>query len=267
MDRGVGKILTKLDELNIADNTLVMFMSDNGGNFEEINDPGPKVSRDPWIPYITHNGRPVDRGNKPEVMPGPEDTYQSIGIPWGNCANTPFCLYKHFAHEGGISTPFIARWPKGIRQANALTHQLGHETDVMATCLDVAKVPYPAKAKSGQQPPALAGTSLRPIFEGRQRTDRGPMFWEHEGNAAMRDGKWKLVSRFPDAWELHDMEADRTELHNVAEIYPDRVKEMSAAYAAWATRVGVKTWPMPETPQGERDGAMTTPTYLRHDRP
>ena len=267
MDRGVGTIMDKVDELGIADNTLIMFLSDNGGNFEEMNDPGPSVPREDWLPYKTHDGRPVNRGNKPNVLPGPEDTYQSIGIPWGNCANTPFRLYKHFAHEGGISTPFIARWPKGIKQADGLTHQLGHETDIMPTCLDLAKVAYPAKATSGNAPPALAGTSLRPIFEGRTRTDRGPMFWEHEGNAAMRDGKWKLVSRFPDAWELHDMEADRTELHNVAEVYPAKVKEMAATYAAWATRVGVQPWPMPQTPKGEQDGAMTAPAYLRHDRP
>jgi arylsulfatase A-like enzyme len=267
MDRGVGRVLSKLDELGLTDNTLVMFMSDNGGNFEELNDPGDAVPRDPWIPYKTHDGRPVNRGNKPSVMPGGEDTYQSIGIPWGNCANTPFRLYKHYAHEGGISTPFIAHWPKGIKQRGSVTHQLGHETDIMATCLDLANVPYPAKARDGEQPPALAGTSLRPIFEGRQRTDRGPMFWEHEGNAAMRDGKWKLVSRFPDAWELHDMEADRTEIHNVAELHPERVLTMASTYNDWAKRVGVQTWPMPETPRGEQDGAMTAPAYLRHDRP
>jgi arylsulfatase A-like enzyme len=267
MDHGVGRILIRLDELGIADNTLVMFMSDNGGNFEELNDPGDKVPRDPWIPYKTHDGRPVNRGNKPAVMPGSEDTYQSIGIPWGNCANTPFRLYKHYAHEGGISTPFIAHWPKGIKQRGTVTHQLGHETDIMATCLDLANVPYPAKAKDGERPPALAGKSLRPIFEGRQRTDRGPMFWEHEGNAAMRDGKWKLVSRFPDAWELHDMEADRTEIHNVAELHPERVQTMASTYNDWAKRVGVQTWPMPETPRGEQDGAMNAPPYLRHDRP
>ena len=266
MDRGVGRILAKLDQHNIADNTLVMFMSDNGGNFEEMDDPGISVPRPDWLPYVTHVGKPVNRGNKPDVMPGPEDTYQSIGIPWGNCANTPFRLYKHYAHEGGISTPFIARWPKGIKRTNAVTHQLGHETDIMATCLDVAGVPYPVKAKSGEAPPVLAGTSLCPIFEDRTRTDRGPMFWEHEGNAAMRDGKWKLVSRFPDAWELHDMEADRTELHNLAELYPGRVKQMASTYAAWAKRVDVQPWPMPETPQGEKDGAMGTPPYLRHDR-
>jgi arylsulfatase A-like enzyme len=267
MDRNIGLIVAKLEMLGIADNTLVMFMSDNGGNFEEIGDPGDKVARPPWIPYKTHDGQPVIQGNKPDIMPGPEKTYQSIGIPWGNCANTPFRLYKHYAHEGGIATPFIAHWPKGIKQANSVTHQLGHETDIMATCLDLAKLPYPSQSKSGEQPPALAGTSLRPIFEGRTRTDRGPMFWEHEGNAAMRDGKWKLVSRFPDAWELHDMEADRTELHNVADLYPDRVKTMAADYHSWAERIGVKNWPMPETPAGERDGAMTSPPYLRHDRP
>ena len=92
------------------------------GNFEEMNDPGAQVPREDWMPYTTHDGRPVNRGNKPDVLPGPEDTYQSIGIPWGNCANTPFRLYKHYAHEGGISTPFLARWPKGIKQANTLTH-------------------------------------------------------------------------------------------------------------------------------------------------
>jgi arylsulfatase A-like enzyme len=267
MDRGVGRILAKLDEFGISDNTLVMFMSDNGGNFEEMNDPGDTVPREPWLPYRTHGGRPVIRGNKPSVMPGGEDTYQSIGIPWGNCSNTPFRLYKHYAHEGGISTPFIAHWPKGIKQQGSVTHQLGHETDIMATCLDVAKVPYPAKAKDGNQPPALAGTSLQPIFEGSQRTDRGPIFWEHEGNAAIRDGKWKLVSRFPDAWELHDMDADRTEMHNVAELHPERVRTMASAYSDWAKRVGVQTWPMPETPRGDQDGAMIAPEYLRHDRP
>ena len=267
MDRGIGRIFAKLDQRGIADNTLIMFMSDNGGNFEEMNDPGPVVPREDWMPYATRDGRPVNRGNKPAVMPGSEDTYQSIGIPWGNCANTPFRLYKHYAHEGGISTPFIARWPAGIKQKDAITHQLGHETDIMATCLDIAEVSYPSKAKNGEQPPALAGTSLRPIFENRTRTDRGPLFWEHEGNAAMRDGKWKLVSRYPDAWELHDMEADRTELHNLADQNPDRVTNMAAAYSEWAKRVGVQSWPMPETPTGEREGAMSSPPYLRHDRP
>lgn len=267
LDHGIGRIMAKLDELRIADNTLVLFMSDNGGNFEEMNDPGDQAPRPAWLPYKTRDGRPVIRGNKPDVMPGPANTYQSIGIPWGNCANTPFRLYKHYAHEGGISSPLIVRWPRGIRQKGTLTHQLGHETDLMPTFLDLAHVSYPEKAKSGQKPPALAGTSLRPIFEGRTRTGRGPFFWEHEGNAAMRDGRWKLVSRFPDAWELYDMEADRTEMHDVAELDPARVQQMAAQYRTWAQRVGVQKWPMPETPSGERDGAMNSPAYLQADRP
>ena len=157
MDRGIGKILAKLDELGIADNTLVMFMSDNGGNFEELGDGGPNSVRPAYIPYKTHDGRPVNQGNKPEVMPGPEDTYQSIGIPWGNCANTPFRLYKHYAHEGGIATPFIARWPRGIKATGTMTNQPGHETDVMATCLDLAGAAYPAKAPSGADAAGAGG--------------------------------------------------------------------------------------------------------------
>ena len=266
LDRGIGQIVAKVEELGIADNTLIFFMSDNGGNFEELADTGPEAARPDYIPYSTLDGRPVRRGNRPEILPGPADTYQSIGIPWGNCANTPFRLYKHYAHEGGISTPLIVHWPKGIKAGSGLTHQIGHETDIMPTCLDVAGVAYPKMTKSGQPPPALAGTSLRPIFQGARCTGRGAFFWEHEGNSAMRDGRWKLVSRFPDAWELYDMEADRTERNDVADKYPDRVKAMAASYAAWAKRIGVQPWPMPETPAGQRDGAMDSPTYLRHDR-
>ncbi|MEO6924838.1 MAG: hypothetical protein ABI142_13510, partial [Bryocella sp.] len=107
--------------------------------------------------------------------------------------------------------------------------------------------------------------SLRPVFEGHTRT-RGPIFWEHEGNSAMRDGKWKLVSRFPDAWELYDMEQDRTELHDLADTHPQRVKAMAADWGAWAKRIGVQPWPMPQTPPSQRDGAMDAPDYLLHDR-
>lgn len=266
LDRGIGQIVDKVNQLGIAENTLIFFMSDNGGNFEELDDPGPKAPRPDYMPYTTLDGRPVQRGNKPEVMPGPADTYQSIGIPWGNCANTPFRLYKHYAHEGGISSPLIVHWPAAIKKGDALTHQTGHETDIMATCLDVAGVPYPATAKSGQPLPALAGTSLMPILLGSVRTGRAPFFWEHEGNSAMREGKWKLVSRFPDAWELYDMEEDRTELHDLSDAQPERVTAMVASYSAWAKSVGVQPWPMPETPPREQDGAMASPPYLRHDR-
>jgi arylsulfatase len=130
----------------------------------------------------------------------------------------------------------------------------------MPTFLEAAGATYPASVPAGPLP-ALAGESLMPVFQGKPRT-RGPMFWEHEGNKAVRDGKWKLVSRFPVGWELYDMEADRTETHDLAAAMPDRVKTMEAMYDAWATRIGVHQWPMPETPKGQRTGRLVTPPYL-----
>jgi len=198
-------------------------------------------------------------------MPGSATTFASYGIPWGNASNTPFRLYKHYAHEGGISTPFIVHWPRGLK-SKGITHAIGHEIDVMPTCLEAAGVPYPTTSKAGTAPPPLEGKSLLPVLQGRGIAERS-LFWEHEGNCAVREGKWKLVSRFPDSWELYDMERDRTEMRNLADQYPDRVREMIADYAAWAHRVGAQPWPMPQTPRGnEREGGMPTPPYLLKDR-
>lgn len=265
LDQNVGKIVRKLRELGILDNTLIFFMSDNGGNFEEMRRLAAYENRPPFMPDRTKDGKAIVSGNEPSVMPGPATTYASYGIPWGNCSNTPFRLYKHYAHEGGISTPFLAHWPKGIT-SSGLVPAIGHEIDVMPTCLEVAKASYPSTSKAGTPPTPLAGLSLAPLFHGGQLKDRS-LFWEHEGNSAVRHGKWKLVSRFPDAWELYDMETDRTEMHDVADLYPERVKSMAADYEAWARRVGAQKWPMPETPEGERAGAMPSPAYLQHDRP
>jgi arylsulfatase A-like enzyme len=265
LDQNVGKILNKLRQLGIFDNTLIFFMSDNGGNYEEIGRIPPDQIRPPHIPYRTKDGKGIVTGNDPSIMPGPATTYASYGIPWGNCSNTPFRLYKHYAHEGGISTPFIAHWPKGISNSGMVT-AIGHEIDVMPTCLEVGKAQYPAISKAGTPPTPLAGQSLAPLFHGGQFKERS-LFWEHEGNAAVREDKWKLVSRFPDGWELYDMEADRSETHDIADLHPERVKSMSADYEAWAHRVGVQKWPMPETPVDQRAGAMPSPPYLQHDRP
>ena len=265
LDQNVGKIVNKLRELNILDNTLIFFMSDNGGNFEELGRQKADAKRPPYMPYRTKEGQEVVPGNDPTIMPGPATTYASYGIPWGNSSNTPFRLYKHYAHEGGISTPFLAHWPKGIAK-NGLSHVIGHEIDVMPTCLDVAGATYPTTTKAGTPPPPMQGKSLVPVLEGRPLPERS-LFWEHEGNCAVREGKWKLVSRFPDYWELYDMEADRTEMHDIADLYPDRVRSMATAYADWAKYVGAQPWPMPETPERERAGAMPSPPYLRQDRP
>jgi len=267
LDQGIGRILDQVEKAGIADNTLIVFMSDNGGNAEEIAGGKREITA---AAIAAHANIPcqVDdpcAGNVPPVMPGPMSGFQSIGIPWGNCANTPFRLYKHYAHEGGISSPFIACWPRTIKPTSVPVNAVGHETDLMPTFLEIAGASYPAEVAAGPLP-ALVGQSLVPLFEGGSRT-RGPIFWEHEGNKAVRDGKWKLVSRFPDGWELFDMEADRTELHDLAAAEPERAKAMAAMYEAWAKRIGVQPWPMPETPSGQRTGAMEVPVYLEPYNP
>jgi len=173
-------------------------------------------------------------------MPGPKETFMSYGLPWANASNTPFRRYKHWVHEGGIGTPFIAYWPKVIKPSQ-ITPQVGHVIDVMATCLDVAGVEYP-KTFDGHAITPLEGKSLVPILEGKTRAGHEAIFWEHEGNRAVRQSKWKLVSKYPEGWELYDMEADRTELNNLAEKMPDKVKELATLYDQWAKRCGVVPW-------------------------
>ena len=275
LDQGIGRILDSVEKAGVAENTLILFMSDNGGNAEEIGrgkrQTPPNSPEGPLHTNAATNANPpceigmTCAGNIPGLMPGGENTFESIGIPWGNCANTPFRLYKHYTQEGGISTPFIACWPAVIKPAVRPVNAVGHETDLMATVLELSGAIYPRQVAAGPLP-ALAGESLAPVFAGRQRT-RSPIYWEHEGNKAVRDGKWKLVSRFPDSWELYDMEADRTELHDLAASQPERAKAMTAMWNAWATRVGVQPWPMPETPPNERTGKLGVPPYLEKYQP
>jgi arylsulfatase A-like enzyme len=232
MDRGVGRILAKIRETGIEQNTLVIFFSDNGACDEVIH---PEYYD---VPSRTRDGRPVKSGNSDHsVFAGPNDVWQSYGVPWANVSATPFRLYKHFVHEGGIATPFIGYWP-GVIKSNTVTAQLGHVTDLMATFVELSGAHHPA-TYNGQAIQQLEGKSLLPIFEGNQRDERTPIFWEHEGNCAVRDGKWKLVSRHGQKWELHDMEADRTELHDLAAVEPERVKAMEELYDQWAKRCGV----------------------------
>jgi arylsulfatase len=178
------------------------------------------------------------------VMPGPRDTFMAYGRSWAHVSNTPFREYKHWVHEGGIATPLIAHWPKGIAapMRNKLVHQPGHVVDLMATCVDIAGATYPTQ-RNDQKIPPLEGFSLRPLFEGKTRARSAPIFFEHEGNRAVREGDWKLVAKGPAGpWELYNMKIDRTELHDLAAQEPDRVQGMVQKWEAWAHRTGALPW-------------------------
>lgn len=233
LDRGVGRILEQLKARQVEQNTLVIFFSDNGACAEVV-EPG-------WydIPSRTRDGRRIQVGNTNHaVYAGPEAVWQSYGVPWANVSDTPFRLYKHFTHEGGIAVPFIACWPAGITSPGTLSRQMAHVTDIMTTLVEAAGARHPdTYAGCSIQP--LEGQSLLPVFRGEARERTTPIFWEHEGNRAVRWGRWKLVARHRGDWELYDTEADRTESQNLAARCPKRVKEMAALYEAWAKRCHV----------------------------
>ena len=233
MDQGIGRIIEVLETTGELENTLILFLADNGGCAEILS----ADWRGLFLPSKTLAGDAVTIGNEfREQLPGPEETYMSYGIGWANASNTPFRLYKHWVHEGGISTPLIAHWPKKFRGSGQFTHEPGHVVDLMATAVDVAGAQYPADKTP------MAGKSLVPALE-NQSINRDAIYWEHEGNRAVRQGKWKLVARHNQPWELYDIEADRSELNNLAEIHPDRLTNMIDAYDAWAARSQVRPWP------------------------
>jgi arylsulfatase A-like enzyme len=238
MDQGIGRILDKLRALDLEENTLVMFLADNGGCAEFLREDG-------WSQrYATQtpDGKPITTGNIEGVRPGGPDTFMSYDLPWANASNAPFRLYKHWVHEGGISTPFIVQWPSRIAEPR-IEHSVAHVVDFMATCLDAASVPYP-ETYQGRPITPLEGESLVPALEGAGWQRERPLFWEHEGNRAVRDGRWKLVSKYPGEWELYDMVTDRTELRDLSDVSKSRVDAMVGQYRTWAARCNVRDWPV-----------------------
>jgi arylsulfatase A-like enzyme len=245
MDQGIGRIIGGLEKRRLLNNTLIFFLSDNGGCAEEITD-----TWKAWIigggEYVgrarTLDGRLIQIGNDPDHMPGPYDTYQSYGIPWANVSNTPFRLYKHWVHEGGVATPLIAHWPDRLKASGEFCHQTGHLIDVMATCIDVTGISYPAEF-SGHPITPMEGKSLVSAFENKA-IDREAIYFEHEGNRAVLAGMWKLVARGRDGpWELYDIAKDRTETADLAAEFPEKVTEMAKMWQSWAERTGVIPWP------------------------
>lgn len=254
MDAGIGRIVETLRQQGRLDNTLIFFLQDNGACAEPIGRQCPPAWRLEGVqpmgpdelqtrivpPMRTRDGRPVLGG--PDVMPGPAGSYIAYGQAWANVSNTPFREYKHWVHEGGISTPLIAHWPAGIARRGELERQPGHLIDLMATCVDVAGAAYPTEFHGNAIKP-LPGRSLVPAFSG-QTIQRDAIYWEHEGNRAIRIGTWKLVAKGPQGpWELYDMMADRSEMHDLAAQQPDRVKTMAQQWETWARSANVVPWP------------------------
>ena len=240
LDRGVGQILDKLRESGAEGNTMVIFLSDNGGCAEELPPDG-------WVLNFacdeTLDGRKVAIGNGSRRRPGGEDTYMSYGLPWANASNTPFRLFKHWIHEGGISTPCVIQWCDKIKDGGQIKHIPLHFTDVMPTILDAAGARCPETIRGGA---ALSpeGESFLPALTGDWERTK-PLFWEHEGNCGMRQGRYKLVRKYPGDFELYDMQSDRTELHDLAGGKPEIVRSMTQSYQDWALRTHVRDWPEP----------------------
>jgi arylsulfatase len=233
LDNGVGHILDALKQKGVEQNTLVIFFSDNGACAEPI-EPN-------WydVPSRTRDGRSIAVGNNNHsIFAGPDNVWQSYGPSWANVSDTPFVLYKHFTHEGGIASPFIASWPAAFKRSGTVSAQLAHVTDIMPTLVEIAGVKHPDNYK-GRAIQPLEGKSLLPILDGKNRPHPSPIFWEHEGNRAVRLQQWKLVARQEHEWELYDTIADRTEQNNLASVHPEKVKEMAALYKAWAKRCNV----------------------------
>lgn len=213
MDQGIGQIMEKIKESGAEENTLVLFLADNGGCDEKI-----------------------DRG-QPGVPPGSKESYLSYGVAWANASNTPLRLYKKWVHEGGISSPLIANWPARIAPGG-VTQEVSHVIDLMATAVDAAGAQYP-RNHHGRDITPLEGKSLIPILQGQGQSGHDAIYWEHQGNRAVRKGKWKLVAEDEGEWELYDLETDRTETNNLAAHNPQTVKELAALYEKWAARCGV----------------------------
>lgn len=222
MDQGIGRIIAKLKAEDQLENTLIFFLSDNGACAEFIS------------------------SGKSKLVNAKEDTFESYRLDWANVSSTPYREYKHFTNEGGIATPLIVQWPKGIEKKlnNSFVKGYGHLTDIMATCVEVGTAKYPS-VYNGNKIHTMVGKSLVPHFSAKDN-DRGRIFWEHEANIAVRDGKWKLVAKTPEnakldiqSLKLYDMDTDPTEMNNLSEKYPDRVKDMYTKWEDWGKEINV----------------------------
>ena len=233
MDQNIGRVTADLRARGELDNTLILFLSDNGACAEW--DPfGFDVSSSP--DNVLHRGDDLARM-------GSRGTYHSVGSGWANASNTPWRMYKHYSHEGGISTPCLVHWPAGFRRRNALESAPVHLIDLMPTLVEVSGAEYPEQLGSRQIPP-MAGTSLMPALRGEKLPER-TLYFEHEGTRAVREGRYKLTALRGEPWKLYDTERDRTEIDDLSEQQPQRVATLAKKWDTWAAENQVT--PLPES--------------------
>jgi arylsulfatase A-like enzyme len=227
VDQNVGRVIENLREHGELDNTLILFCSDNGACAE-------------WDPWGFDDWRTTSnflhRKADLEKMGGPE-SYHSYGSGWANASTTPFRMYKHYGHEGGISTPLIVHWPERVKRKGDIDHRPAHFIDFMATFVEVTGATYPNRFKGHEILP-MEGESLLPALLGEASTERTLCF-EHEQHCAIRKGKWKLVKIKERDWELYNIDTDRTEMNNLASNYPEIVKGLRTTWENWADRTQV----------------------------
>jgi arylsulfatase A-like enzyme len=231
MDREIGRVVAQLKAMGQLDNTLIFFLSDNGASAEIM------VRGD---------------GHDPDAAPGSAATFLSIGPGWSSLCNTPFRRHKTWVHEGGIATPLIVHWPKGITAKGELRRAPGHCIDLVPTILEAAGAKRPALI-GGKPVPPLPGMSLVPVFAKDGTLARETLWWRHEGNRALRVGDWKLVAAGKDApWELYDLATDRAETKNLAAAKPEKVKELTALWTKqWE---GITALALKDAPPDQKKG-------------
>jgi arylsulfatase len=265
MDQGIGKIISALEAKGVLDNTLIFYMHDNGGCAEPVGTDNMEIplteEQKVLKPYAydspnpdkkqryTREGKFIRMGKG--VMPGESDTWTGYNEEWANVSNTPFREYKQWVHEGGIASPLVIHWPKGIKSKGQLRPHPSHLIDIMATCLDISGIPYPNQFKDNNIQP-LEGKSLLPAFQNKP-INREYLFWEHGANRAIRVGDWKLVSKTSfnksfseadeDKWELYDLIKDPTERIDLREKNPEKAMAMIKLYREKALYTKALPWP------------------------
>ncbi len=230
VDQGIGKLINKLKELGQLDNTIILFLSDNGASPERVGKkPGHHRTK-----YM-RNGKEIKwiLSEQDTIAPGAEDTYGFLGPGWAGALNAPFRYWKAESYEGGTATPFIVYWPEGLKtKKGAITNQFGTVMDIMPTILDITGTSYPDNFQGNKIIPH-SGHSLLPIFKGEKSIEHRGVYWEHRDGKASREGNWKISALKNQKWQLFNLKNDRTETQDLAAKYPEKVADLERKWKQW----------------------------------